>query len=252
MSIAMVVLYILQRCPAVATSTTQRHLERTRSIVSRNINIALLDDHQMFLDGLSEIIRVLDPAFDCTAFGQPADAIRALDEGQNFDLFITDLVMAEMNGIAFVMALKARSPSTPVLVVSGIDTAPPIDKILQAGANGFVPKSASSAVLKDAIETAIRGDSFMSDEAWQRASDAAAPASESQDNTSIDPADLLGSRQIEVITLMAEGCSNKDIGRILNISENTVKTHVRAIFRQLGVTRRTACISKARSFGLVS
>lgn len=206
----------------------------------------------MFLDGLSEIIRVLDPSFSCMTFGQPADAIRAIDDGQGFDLFITDLVMAEMNGIAFVMAVKARSPSTPVLVVSGIDTAPPIDKILRAGANGFVPKSASSAVLKDAIETAIRGDTFMPDEAWKSASDNNTPTSGNPDNTSIDPSELLGSRQIEVITLMAEGCSNKEIGRILNISENTVKTHVRAIFHQLGVTRRTACISKARSYGLVS
>ncbi len=220
--------------------------------MSRHINIALLDDHQMFLDGLSEIIRVLDPAYHCTAFGQPADAIKAIESDQAFDLFITDLVMAEMNGIAFVMALKARRPSTPVLVVSGIDTAPPIDKILQAGANGFVPKSASSTLLRDAIETAIRGETYVSDDAWQNASVTRNPTSENPDGTSIDPAELLGARQIEVVTLMAEGCSNKDIGRILNISENTVKTHIRAIFRQLGVTRRTACISKARSFGLIS
>lgn len=220
--------------------------------LAREVSIALVDDHQMFLDGLSEVIRVLDPRYRCTAFGSPTEAIDAIDKNQSFDLVITDLVMAEMNGIALVMALKARNPSIPVLVVSGIDTAPPVDKIIQARASGFIPKSAPSSILREAIETALGGEVYVPDDTWAKA--AARPKSESSEpsDTSIAPSDLLGARQVEVVMLMAEGCSNKDIGRILDISENTVKTHVSAIFRQLGVTRRTACIGKARSLGIVT
>ena len=219
---------------------------------AKETNIAIVDDHQMFLDGLSEVIRVLNADYRCTAFGNPVDAIEAIESGQHFDLCISDLVMAEMNGIAFVMAVKARCPGMPVLVISGIDTAPPVEKIIQAEASGFVPKSASSAVLQEAIETALRGDVYVPDETWIKAVVSSTPATGKTDGTSIAPSNLLGSRQVEVVTLMAEGCSNKDIGRILNISENTVKTHVSAIFRQLGVTRRTACIGKARALGLIS
>lgn len=220
--------------------------------MTSEINIALVDDHRMFLDGLGEVIRVLDPNYRCTPFGTPAEAINALENGDRFDLFITDLVMGEMNGIAFVMALKARSPSTPALVVSGIDTAPPIDKIMQARANGFVPKSASSAVLKDAIEAALNDEIYVPDDIWRQVEAHPRPHSDDPADAPTSPEENLGARQIEVVTLMAEGCTNKEIGQILNISENTVKSHVSGIFRHMGVTRRTACVSKARALGLVS
>lgn len=229
-----------------------RSMPQRQGPVTSEINIALVDDHQMFLDGLGEVIRVLDPNYRCTPFGSPAEAINAIEKGDKFDLFITDLVMAEMNGIAFVMALKARSPSTPALVVSGIDTAPPIDKIMRARASGFVPKSASSAVLKDAIDAALNNDVYVSDDLWRHVETQAAPHGPIATDAPTSTEETLGARQIEVVTLMAEGCTNKEIGQILNISENTVKTHVSGLFRHLGVTRRTACVSRARALGLVS
>lgn len=219
--------------------------------MTRIVKIALVDDHQMFLDGLGEVIRVLDPSYTCTPFSRPGDALAAIDNGNRFDLFIIDLVMAEMNGIALVMALKARCPTTPALVVSGIDTTPPIDKILAAKASGFVPKSASSRILKGAIETALGGDVFVPDHIWQVTANRSGSEGTTEADKSFDPIETLGPRQVEVVTLMAEGCSNKEIAQVLAISENTVKSHISATFKALGVTRRTACISKARALGLI-
>ncbi len=219
--------------------------------MTRPLQIALIDDHQMFLDGLAEIIRTLDADYACTVFSTPSDALAAVDAGKAFDLIISDLVMAEMNGVAFLMALKARGVASPVLIISGIDTMPPIEKVLDAGASGFVSKAAPSKVLHRAIESALKGETFLTDDMWEvyAARGGKAPA-----RSAGPPAaggDLLGPRQVEVLRLIAEGCSNKHISEVLGISENTVKTHVRTIFRQLGVTRRTACLNKARSLGLV-
>ncbi|MEQ8747027.1 response regulator transcription factor [Pyruvatibacter sp.] len=220
---------------------------------ANTVRIALVDDHQMFLDGLAEIIGVLDERYECARFGSAADMIDAVDAGAAFDLVISDLVMPDMNGIAFVMALKARMPNLPVLVVSGIDTLPPIERILEAGARGFVSKAAPSATLNDALKTVLAGDVFLPDdvriELQPRQRSAIAIAG---DDTKTEPGlQALGERQLDVLRLIAEGCSNRQISEVLSISENTVKTHVSAIFRQLGVTRRTACINKAKSIGLI-
>ncbi len=218
------------------------------------LRIALIDDHHMFLDGLREVIRSLDERYDCTCFASPREAVRRIEADNNFDLIFCDLVMEEMNGVAFLQALKARHVRTPVLILSGIDTMPPVETVLNLGARGFVSKSAPSLVLRKAIDTVLEGEIFLSDEMWsiidtrprapaQGVSEPSAPAISDH---------LIGPRQLEVLELIAEGYSNKRISDVLNISENTVKTHIQFIFRQLGVSRRTACVSKARSLGLIN
>lgn len=218
----------------------------------RRIEIALVDDHRMFLDGLSEVINSLDPAYVCTAFASPRDAIATIEQGREYDLIVSDLVMEEMNGVAFILALQARRCTTPVLVVSGIDTLPPVEKVLRLGALGFVPKSAPTGMLGEAIRAALRGEIFLPPDLWTVIEDnpksprvaANGPAPGLDD-------ELLGPRQIEVLRLMAEGYSNRRISEVLDISENTVKTHIKQIFRRLNVARRTACVSKARAIGLL-
>lgn len=215
------------------------------------VRIALVDDHRMFLDGLTEVIQALDTRYACTAFSSPSEAIAAIDGGETFDLVIADLVMPEMNGVALVLALKARAGAAPVLVISGVDTFPPIEKILETGARGFISKAAPSQTLHAAIRTVLAGETFLTGDVWERLSagegTAHLPALAGGDAAG----PLLGPRQVDVLRLLAEGCSNKKISEALGISENTVKTHVRAIFRQLNVTRRTACVNRARALGLV-
>lgn len=219
---------------------------------TRQVEIALVDDHRMFLDGLSEVINALDPAYVCTGFASPRDALGAIEQGRHFDLVVSDLVMEEMNGVAFILALQARRCTVPVLIVSGMDTLPPVEKVLRLGALGFVPKSAPTGILGEAIRSALKGDIFLPPELWSvvernpkspRAS-ASAPAAAGEE-------ELLGVRQIEVLRLMAEGYANRRISEVLGISENTVKTHIRHIFQRLNVERRTACVSKARTIGLI-
>lgn len=207
----------------------------------------------MFLDGLGTVIRALDPSFDCHGFASPLKLLAAIEAGESYDLIVTDLVMEEMNGTAFIAALQARRCATPVLVVSGIDTLPPVEKVLRAGALGFVPKSAPAELLGQAIRAVLSGETFLSPELWAVMEDnpGAPRKSLSNEDSRKGTAPLLGPRQMDVLKLVAEGYSNQRISEVLGISENTTKTHIKHIFRQLNVSRRTACVSKARSIGLI-
>lgn len=222
--------------------------------MTQPIRIALVDDHHMFLDGLREVIKSLDPRYQTTGFVSPRAAVRDIEAGASFDLILCDLVMAEMNGVAFLQALKARNVRTPVLILSGIDTVPPVETVLKLGARGFVAKSAPSALLRQAISTVLEGEVFLSEEMWSLVgkSPRAVPSEPNEADASQVGEQLIGPRQLEVLILLADGYSNKRISDVLNISENTVKTHIQHIFRQLNVTRRTACVSKARSLGLIA
>ncbi len=219
--------------------------------MSKTINIALIDDHRMFLDGLREVINSLSPHYECHSYASPRVAISEIENGRTFDLIVSDFVMEEMNGIALILALKARNCHIPVLVVSGIDTLPPVEKVLQNGAMGFVPKSAPTEVLAQGISAALKGEVYLPPELWtvMEASSTSPHTVNPQLEREDDP--LIGPRQMEVLRLVAEGYSNKRISDVLAISENTVKTHVKQIFRQLNVTRRTACVSKAQALGLL-
>ena len=221
-------------------------------MTGRRIEIALVDDHRMFLDGLQEVINSLDPAYACTGFASPREAISTIEQGNHFDLIVSDLVMEEMNGVAFILALQARRCTTPVLIVSGIDTLPPVEKVLRLGALGFVPKSAPAGMLGTAIRSALRGETFLPPDLWTVIeSNPKSPRTQVAAPEIDEDEELLGQRQIEVLRLMAEGYSNKRIAEVLGISENTVKTHIKQIFRKLNVARRTACVSKARTVGLL-
>lgn len=217
------------------------------------IKILLVDDHRMFLEGLGAVIGTLGERFETTSFSSPRAAVSAIEDGENYDLIISDLVMEEMNGVALIQALQARRCSTPILIVSGIDTLPPIEKVLRLGAMGFVPKSAPKETLHMAIDAALAREVFLPEELWSVLETSQispnAVKEESEDTQAQDT--LLAARQIEVLQLIADGYPNSQISNILNISENTVKTHIKQIFKQLNVTRRTACVKKAQTLGLL-
>lgn len=219
----------------------------------KKIKIALVDDHRVFLDGISLLVEQLSGDFDVIGFTDPAECLKNVSSGTIYDLVICDLIMNAMNGLAFIAALRGHSTNIPVLVLSGINTAPPIQEIKQLGANGFVHKSVENAVLHDAISTLLAGRAYFKD-GFGDIDETAAISTNSNTNEHIyDPAEIpqLAKRQIEVLNLISAGATNKDISEQLDISENTVKTYLKQIFQKLGVNKRTACVRKAQSLGLI-
>ncbi len=219
--------------------------------MKRTIEIAIVDDHQMFADGLAHLICGLNNSYKCTCITSPLEAIRMIGGGHRFDLVISDLIMGSMNGIAFVKTLRGRGAKMPVLIVSGINTAPPIEEALRLGAQGFLPKSASSEMLKEALDTVFSGEIFLPPQLWNAYEKNSGSLNSNRNIVGIT--DLkLSQRQLEVLHLVSEGYSNKEAAGVLNVSENTVKTHVKRMFKLMNVNTRAACVRKAQSLGLIS
>jgi DNA-binding NarL/FixJ family response regulator len=181
--------------------------------------IAVIDDHALFLEGLAGLLRSMALDVTVATFQTGLAFLEKLHGGLEPDLVLTDLTMKSMNGLAIVDAVHAQSRHTPVLIVSGIDASIIHQDIVASGACGLVPKACDVDELTAAL-------------LQSRVSD-------------------LSQRQLEVLTLLGTGASNKEISGQLNISDNTVKSHLKAIFVALGVSRRTASIQKARALGLI-
>lgn len=216
------------------------------------VKIALVDDHRLFLNGLSLVIEDMEQSFDVAVFEAPLELIEAIENGKSFDLILCDLVMNAMNGLAFVAALRTHS-SIPVLMLSGINTAPPVEEMKRLGAQGFVHKSIDNDSLLIAIQTILKGGEYFPD--MPRESDAPSTVcfgdTERIELLDSDAIPNLTARQVEVLQLISGGASNSEISQELSISENTVKSHIKQLFDLLQVNKRTACVRAAQSYGLI-
>jgi len=213
--------------------------------------IAILDDHIIFLDAITLLIESLDARYKVSRFSSPIEILKDVEKGRKFDLILCDLIMNTMNGLAFLGALRSHTKSTPVIILSGINTAPPVRDIKRIGGNGFVHKSVPKDDLERAIKTVLSGNNFFEDGLGNYVVEKPSEIRLAEDSLVDDKLPRLVSRQAEVLRLIANGYANKDIARNLSISENTVKTHLKQIFRELAVNNRTACVRKAQTLGII-
>jgi len=211
--------------------------------------IGIIDDHRLFLDGLYLVLSNLNADHEFFPTTSPMDLLQRIREQEAFDLIICDLVMLEMNGLAFLVALKTLRSKIPVLVTSGIMTDPPIQQIQALGGKGFIHKSAQPEALEQAINAILAGGTVFPGEA-----PLTVRAQETVKNNAVREAEIsatLTPRQLEILKLLATGASNREISTQLHISQNTTKTHLKQIFQIMDVSRRTECAQKARLIGLV-
>ncbi|WP_417619680.1 response regulator [Parasphingorhabdus sp.] len=210
----------------------------------------MIDDHRLFLAGVTLLLQQFEKPIAVSPFEEPVSLLQALDDGIKFDLIICDLVMPSMNGLAFAQALRDQC-SVPLMILSGINTYPPISEMKQLGVSGFVHKSADDADLLASIQTILAGKTSFPD-----AGKDGTEAKDSHFGAVAAPYDVehipvLTQRQIEVLQLISNGASNAEIATSLGISGNTVKSHLRQIFDLLQVNKRTACVRAAQALGLI-
>jgi DNA-binding NarL/FixJ family response regulator len=154
---------------------------------------------------------------------------------------LMDLRMPGMDGVAATVEIKARRPGTHVLVLTTYDTDADILRAIEAGATGYLLKDAPREELFWAIRAAARGETVLAPRVATRLmGQVRAPAEEA-----------LSVREIEVLSLVAQGSSNKEVARQLHISEATVKSHLTHIFGKLGVADRTAAVTTALKSGIL-
>lgn len=207
------------------------------------MKVLLVDDHPLFRAGLRSLIERMEPSVRAFESDSCEEALALADrDGPGFDLILLDLALPGMNGLDGIARFRERFPTTPVVMVSASYDAHHVKQAIERGAQGFIPKSTAADVLMSALRLIFSGGVYVPPSVLQSPAGAARAAA---------PDALLTAAQARVLALMARGQSNKAIGNALDISDNTVRAHVSAILRALGVNNRTEAVALALQRGLV-
>jgi len=205
-----------------------------------HLKLVIIDDHPLFLEGLSLTLRNLSPTVEIHCFGSLAEARAAFAQKDDVDLVLLDLMLPDGRGLSFLRDLQSQALFIPTIVISASTDSRDVKAALMAGANGFISKSAGGKNIIKHIKAALNGDVVLPD--FYLGDQACHP---------LQPVEILTPRQQEVLLLIAEGMSNKAICQRLNLTEHTVKTHIKALFQNLDVHSRTECVHVATVMGLL-
>lgn len=189
------------------------------------IRLHIVDDHQMMIDGLRALLGD-EPAFKIIAESNNGKVALSKIEKERPDVLLTDISMPEMNGLELTKLVKDKFPDVKIIALSMFGERNTISEMLQAGINGYIVKNTGKQELVQAINKVASGGMFFSDEVSAEMMKAIANPPAKEEIISLTP------REIEIVKLIAKEYSNLKIADTLFISERTVETHRKNIFRK--------------------
>jgi DNA-binding NarL/FixJ family response regulator len=212
------------------------------------IRIAVVDDHQVFTDAMAERLR-REPDLSVVGTAQDADGALALLETTEVDVVTVDLALGADDGLDLARDLLARWPDVRVVLVTGVDADERCLEALRSGVRGWVPKAGPSSVLVEAIRGVACGETHVPAALLTRVLSSLTSWGEggAYDETVIS---RLSSRELDVLRCLVDGRSRKEIGLILDVSPNTIRTHVQSILHKLGVHSALTAVAVARRAGV--
>lgn len=229
------------------------------------MNALLIDDHALFRDGLTLLLAQRFPDVVIDHAQDLASALKRLAQAPPIDLVLLDLGLSDSQGLGSLSQVLELRPQASVVVLSADDRPETVDAALAAGANGFIPKTSRGGVIDEALRIVLNGGVYLPRNALVAArlqqvrnpTPAVRPPPlmphTVHEDAPVAPGALdLSGRQLDVLRLMSEGLSSKNIGRELSLAESTVKSHILVIFRKLGVESRAQAVLAAVRLGLVS
>jgi DNA-binding NarL/FixJ family response regulator len=190
-----------------------------------------VDDHAVLRQGLAALLTGAGAAQEVAHASSLAEGLAMAAGRADLDAVLLDLQLPDAGGVASVLAFAELAPTLPIIVISASEDPADVRRALDAGALGYVPKSASPETLVSAVALVMAGGVYVPP---LMLGAGAAPAA-----LAAAGAEALTPRQREVLAALAAGLSNKQIGRRFGLSEKTVKVHVGAILKALGVANRT-------------
>jgi len=228
------------------------------------MKVLLIDDHPLILSALKTVIQGLGDDLEVVGVHSAAEARATLALDPEFDLALLDLQLGDANGFDLLAELRSAYPALPVVIVSASDRASDVIRSIDLGAMGFVPKRSSTEILFEALRLVMSGGIYVPQMAMGLAGAAAVAAAQArplreepealrtvgrealQSGYQSTPSSLatlgLTPRQTDVLALLLQGKPNKLIARELGLSVETVKDHVAAVLRALGVNTRTQAV----------
>lgn len=217
-----------------------RGLRMTQAVlpapIARPLRAALIvDDHPLFCDALAMTLRGPIGIPEVEAVGTLGLALARLAAGPLPDVVVLDLNLPDVHGLDGVVRLRQAVPGVPIVVVSSLDELRVVRAALKAGVNAFVPKHAEREEFRAAFDSIARGEIHASRIALE-------PAAPSPSEEAVQRLALLTRQQARILQLVCAGLMNKQIAYELSIAETTVKAHVTAIMRKLGVQTRMQAV----------
>jgi len=207
------------------------------------MKLLIIDDHSIVRAGLAALLSEPGVAIEVLQAGGAAEGMRQIDANPDLDAVFLDLNMPDVDGFAALDQIGKQRPELPVILLSSSEDPADVRRALAAGALGYLPKSSSPQTMMSVLRLVLAGEVYVP------------PLLLKEEPVANGKADArpqaLTGRQGDVLCLLARGLSNKEIGRELLVSERTVKAHVTAVFKSLGVASRAQAVEAARRAGLV-
>ncbi len=211
------------------------------------IKIIIADDHQMFIDGIKSLLKTNK---NMSIVGEANNGVQLLEvlSKTPADIILMDVNMPEMDGIEATKQVCQKYPNTKVLMLTMFNTRDYIEKLLRAGAHGYILKNTGKEELHEAIETLIKGESYFSKEVTERIMEGLQKKKSTENNPMTVE---LTEREKDVLKLIAQELTTQEIADKLYISFHTVETHRKNLISKLGVRNIAGLVKYAVMNGFV-
>lgn len=213
------------------------------------MKILIADDHELFLKGLELILSNWNDKAKISLAHDYPEIFNILEKEKDFDLVVTDLAMPGDNWLEAIKKIHKKIPDTPIIILSAVFDKEIVEKTIEIGAAGYIPKTSSKNEIIEAVELVLSGGAYIPQDLLTAASPELTLLHKNDKDLAQTP---LTPRQIDVLKLIAKGCSNKIIAHELNLTEGTVKLHVTAILKILNVYNRTGAVMEATKRGILN
>ena len=215
------------------------------------MRVLVADDHELVTDALKKYLKRIDPdveVFAATKFEEAVDKAQGTDD---LNLIILDLCFPDMPGLEGLTLLRRQCPDVPIVMISGIANHHEMMDALDRGAAGFIPKDLPSATIVKALELVLAGERYVPSRLVSDLSLTARDPGHRRKMAHAAGSQLneLTVREHEVLSLLLEGKSNKEIARQIGIKEVTAAFHLGGVFKKLGASNRTQAVTTAIRLG---
>lgn len=209
------------------------------------MKVLITDEQSLFRDGLSLRLKQINQDINILQSSNLTEMQKILSKEQDIDIVILDIDLAELNAAEIINKIKTLAPLAKIVAISSSEDTRNIKKILSCGVKGYIPKRSDSNILSGALKLILDGGTYIPPVMLDNGLDY------SSYNNSNTLKKNLTNRQSQVLDLIAQGKSNKQIAYDMGVSEATVKLHINALLRSLKVNNRTQAVITAQKMGLI-
>lgn len=206
------------------------------------MKLLVADDHALFREGMRHLLAQLDQTVEVIEAGSCTEVLSAVEAHPDIELVLLDLTMPGRDGFVTLELLAREHSRLPVVVLSASEDRAAMQRALDSGAVGYIPKTSSAAVMLHALRLVLAGGIYVPPALVQPAPLTAA--------ATVTRTSALTPRQLEVLACVMEGKSNRTIAAQLGLSRATVKAHITAAFKALGVSNRAQAVAVAKRLDL--